>query len=168
VIVDISCPRSDQAVQTLPEIPDAQEESGSLPSEGDIADIDLKRIVCKILTRHLFDECVQAQESRDELPLIRVPSGLALSLKRDPDYCELIADVIGELAEDTDLTRLPYEEFLDDILALLHRSNRDRSRTILRDLEEEAEGRAFGFDPTFCMRTADLLADETLDFVLNI
>jgi hypothetical protein len=129
---------------------------------------DLKRFLRDLIPRRAYDRIVHEQMSGHPLSALQIPDRHIYPLKFTPDYCELVADVVAELIQTGNLSRVDYESFLEATVAYFARLRSHRRPSLLPDLERDWAQRGPSFGLEFCDSVADFLLRRSLTHILSI
>jgi hypothetical protein len=132
------------------------------------AESDLKRFLRELIPRRSYDRIVHDQMSGHPLPALQIPDRHIYPLKFTPDYCELVADVVTELIQAGNLSRVDYESFLEATVTYFARIRSHRRPSLLPDLERDWTQRVPSFGLEFCDSVADFLLRRSLSHILHI
>jgi hypothetical protein len=121
-----------------------------------------------VLTPQAFARIRAAQADDDEIAPLEVPKQGQTFPEFTPDFCELVADVVGELAGEWDLSQVSYEQCLEDLVIYFERVPRPVPEDVFEDLQIVARERDLRFRYGFCHEVADLILTRSLEFTLRL
>lgn len=125
---------------------------------------ELKTYMRTLLPEPLFNEFQQLQRIGRPVPPIEIPKNVLPPWRITPDACPLVADVMTELARDTDLSSHTYESFLQFTHEYFEnaQNNKKTAQGILEDLQKTFTCMSASRRTNICDDTVDMIMQSSL------